>query len=334
MMQPEDDEGGTSEQQPVEVQNRQSTQSATSAHSYSSTRPQSSSSLRNETERGAKFEFDVTNPEVITDKRTQYILYTIFVKVTNPSGKIELYNVQRRYSEFDWIRAKLTESHPGCIVPPLPSKSLFHRTGKKVVDDRLLGLKKFLDLVVSNSNLAEDEDFHKFFKWNRTNFASFLAANKRTTMQDLSSKLEDAMGDILLENVEESNETYEAVKRNLSALSSSLGNLRSISEKMIASHSELSVARSGVVSAITEHSEPSRELKDILLKTSATMQQISVYDSEMEERLKKDLQPFGYYEKMATSVSDAMKARFAHLVRFCDLEKSLESKTQKLEQVL
>jgi len=56
---------------------------------------------------------------------SSYVLYSI---LTKPLG----YEVERRYSDFSWLRDILTREYPGIYVCPV-SECRFHRCQRKLV---------------------------------------------------------------------------------------------------------------------------------------------------------------------------------------------------------
>lgn len=59
----------------------------------------------------------VDNPQKHLETLETYIMFTIttiVAKIDYPENK---YVVQRRYNDFVWLRQKLLECHPFCIIP-------------------------------------------------------------------------------------------------------------------------------------------------------------------------------------------------------------------------
>lgn len=52
------------------------------------------------------------------------------------SADSEAWSVLRRYSDFHILHQILTETHPQCLIPPLPEKTVLTRLSKATVDDR------------------------------------------------------------------------------------------------------------------------------------------------------------------------------------------------------
>ncbi|KAK3648809.1 PX domain-containing protein ypt35 [Elasticomyces elasticus] len=81
-----------------------------------------------------------------------YIVWTITIR-TLYGGDIEL---NKRYSEFDQLRADLVASFPGAeaMIPKLPRKSVVSRFRPKFLDQRKAGLQQFLNCILLNPEFA------------------------------------------------------------------------------------------------------------------------------------------------------------------------------------
>ncbi|MES1915259.1 MAG: hypothetical protein MHM6MM_007234 [Cercozoa sp. M6MM] len=81
--------------------------------------------------------------------------------------------VQRRFSDFEWLRRKLVRRYAGVIVPPLPRKDYLSRNSAATVAERQRLLTRFLRRLVARAPLAHDshvlqflshEQFHTYQK--------------------------------------------------------------------------------------------------------------------------------------------------------------------------
>ena len=66
-----------------------------------------------------------------------YGKYIVYKVITDPFG----WNVQRRYSDFDWLRQLLIKFYPGFNVPPLPKKNA---SSRRFETDFVMKRMKFL----------------------------------------------------------------------------------------------------------------------------------------------------------------------------------------------
>ena len=70
--------------------------------------------------------------------------------------------VERRYSDFEWLKEKLNFLYPGFPVPPISKKGHLRRYDEKHLTKRLIILEKFLNKIASIAELKSDELVHEF----------------------------------------------------------------------------------------------------------------------------------------------------------------------------
>ncbi len=70
----------------------------------------------------------------------------------------------RRYSDFSWLQRKLEqeERYKGCILPPLPSKSVMGKNSQDLVEKRKQELQLYLQILSQHAMIKYDPTF-KFF---------------------------------------------------------------------------------------------------------------------------------------------------------------------------
>eukprot|EP00698_Gefionella_okellyi_P019464 TRINITY_DN5967_c0_g1_i1.p1 TRINITY_DN5967_c0_g1~~TRINITY_DN5967_c0_g1_i1.p1 ORF type:complete len:596 (+),score=165.85 TRINITY_DN5967_c0_g1_i1:1231-3018(+) len=63
------------------------------------------------------------------------------------------FSVIRQFSDFEWLRKKLTEQYPGCFVAPLPEKRSLDFISQEAIREWMTDLQAFLRRVVSHTSL-------------------------------------------------------------------------------------------------------------------------------------------------------------------------------------
>jgi Phox homology (PX) domain protein len=71
-----------------------------------------------------RVEVSVTNPTKVGDGLTAYAVYTVSTKNDDPAYKKDQSIVVRRYSDFQWLRGRLSTLYPGIVLFPLPEKTV------------------------------------------------------------------------------------------------------------------------------------------------------------------------------------------------------------------
>ena len=127
----------------------------------------------------SKYEFSCKKSEknALNDKN-------IKVKVQNPknseksllSSQYTIYEVcteymhwlvQRRYSDFDWLRTILCKFYPRILIPPLPGKKVGNRRFEgDFIEKRMKFLQIFIDEIMKNEELKSNEALYAFLSFN------------------------------------------------------------------------------------------------------------------------------------------------------------------------
>ncbi|KAF5273999.1 hypothetical protein FQA39_LY01114 [Lamprigera yunnana] len=108
----------------------------------------------------------VDNPQKHLDTLETYITFRITTRVARIEFTENEYIVRRRYNEFAWLHQRLLDSHPFCIIPPLPAKHTLigqlDRYSKEFVLVRMKLLNTFLLRVTQHPILSCNEYFKVF----------------------------------------------------------------------------------------------------------------------------------------------------------------------------
>ena len=107
----------------------------------------------------------VTNPTKVGDGLTAYAVYTVSTKNDDPAYKKDQSIVVRRYSDFQWLRGRLSTLYPGIVLFPLPEKTVTTSPFQSdFLEHRRSGLETFLKKVVEHPVLATCEDVVMFLE--------------------------------------------------------------------------------------------------------------------------------------------------------------------------
>ncbi len=99
------------------------------------------------------------------------------------SSELEQLNstVQRRFSEFVWVRQQLQQALPMVVVPALPEKKVVGRFTPELVRSRQRGLQRFLQRCSQNTSITEHVVFQNFLSLTADEFARFKEARNTVT---------------------------------------------------------------------------------------------------------------------------------------------------------
>ena len=102
----------------------------------------------------------ITNSKLIKGGMfsSSYVNYTIVSKPLE-------YTVERRFSDFYWLRNILSREYPGVYLPPMAPKTTGRSFEKEFLDQRHDMLQKFLTLVSEHDELRASIYFSAFLKF-------------------------------------------------------------------------------------------------------------------------------------------------------------------------
>lgn len=116
----------------------------------------------------------IDNPQKHLDTLETYITFRITTKVARIEFEDNEYIVRRRYNDFLWLRLKLIDCHPFCIVPPLPGKhsilGQLDRYSKDFILVRMKALNVFMSRVIQHPILSCNEYLKLFLTAKQTDF--------------------------------------------------------------------------------------------------------------------------------------------------------------------
>lgn len=117
----------------------------------------------------------IDNPQKHLETLETYITFRLTTKVARIEFNDNEYIVRRRYNDFIWLRQKLVECHPFCIIPPLPGKhslmGQLDRYSKDFIIMRMKALNVFINRIVQHPILSCNEHFKVFITAKQSDFA-------------------------------------------------------------------------------------------------------------------------------------------------------------------
>ena len=114
---------------------------------------------------GARLVARVTEPVKIGDGMTAHAAYVVAVDTDMPVFRLPKLRVQRRFSDFTWLRDKLRATFPGIILYPLPDKVVTTSPfNSEFLEHRRAGLDLFLRKTCEHPALRESIDLVAFLQ--------------------------------------------------------------------------------------------------------------------------------------------------------------------------
>jgi len=126
---------------------------------------------------------EVCDPITKEEKFAKHTLYKI--KGSDQDG---LFEVLRRYSDFDRIRSILVSRWPGVFIPPLPPKKTVNNMDAKFIEERRKALDQFCKNIAQKPSLQNSEEFQVFIKSKNTEVEKLLSIFQKFNVEDTISK--------------------------------------------------------------------------------------------------------------------------------------------------
>jgi sorting nexin-7/30/sorting nexin-8 len=74
------------------------------------------------------------------------------------------YTVNRRYSDFEWLRQILSSIYSGNLIPSIPKKKISDRFNETFILKRMRTLEKFLNFLITDPIIRNNEILEEFLK--------------------------------------------------------------------------------------------------------------------------------------------------------------------------
>lgn len=88
----------------------------------------------------------------------------------------KIYEVLRRFSDFEWLYNKLSESsqYKGLIIPPLPDKKYVWNMESTFIEKRREELENFLQIIATHATLKFDQHLKAFLTIDGDEFQNYI----------------------------------------------------------------------------------------------------------------------------------------------------------------
>jgi hypothetical protein len=157
----------------------------------------------------AAFDFKVSEPEQRKGGSTldlSYWIYKVRARTTLAQYSRKDMEVMRRYSDFEWLRAQLSEEFPFCIIPPIPEKAVQGTIDKivgsgvnsKLLEYRQRALRKFLIRVGAHSFLHTSSLLQDFLEMDEAEWERRMKSGKKASSErSIAAASGEGMGSAL-----------------------------------------------------------------------------------------------------------------------------------------
>uniref|UniRef100_A0A1D1Z2J0 Sorting nexin 1 n=1 Tax=Anthurium amnicola TaxID=1678845 RepID=A0A1D1Z2J0_9ARAE len=203
----------------------------------------------------------VTDPVKLGNGVQAYISYRVITKTnfTDYQGQEKI--VIRRYSDFLWLRDRLSEKYKGIFIPPLPEKSAVEkfRFTSEFIEMRRQALDIFINRIASHPDLQQSEELRTFLQEDEEAMERVrsqetgIFKKKPAELMQIFKDVQSKVSDVVLgkeKPVEESTPEYERLKHYIFELEDHLTETQKHAFRLVKRHRELGQSLSDFGKAI------------------------------------------------------------------------------------
>ncbi|KAL7096575.1 hypothetical protein ACP275_10G086800 [Erythranthe tilingii] len=204
----------------------------------------------------------VSDPAKMGTGVQSYISYKVITKTNLPEYEGPEKIVIRRYSDFIWLRDRISEKYKGVFIPPLPEKSTVEkfRFSAEFIEMRRQALDVFVNRIASHHELQQSEDLRIFLQADEQTMErarsqeTGIFKKKPTDLMQIFKDVQSRVSDVVLgkeKPVEESNPEYEKLKNYIFQLEDHLAEAQKHAYRLVKRHRELGQSLSDFGKAVT-----------------------------------------------------------------------------------
>ncbi|KAL0736483.1 hypothetical protein Bca4012_012693 [Brassica carinata] len=299
----------------------------------------------------------VTDPVKLGNGVQAYISYRVITKTNLPEYQGPEKIVIRRYSDFVWLRDRLSEKYKGVFVPPLPEKSAVEsivwkicylekfRFSAEFIEMRRAALDIFVNRIASHPELQQSEDLRTFlqadeetmerFRFQETGIFNKKPADFMQMFRDVQSKVSDAV--LGKEKpVEETTPEYEKLKHYIFELENHLAEAQKHAYRLVKRHRELGQSLLDFGKAVKLlgacEGEPTGKLFSDL-GTKSELVSIKL-QKEAQQVLMNFEEPLKDYVRYVQSIKATIAERGAAFKQHCELAETTKLKEINLDKLM
>ncbi|CAH0555436.1 unnamed protein product [Brassicogethes aeneus] len=206
----------------------------------------------------------IDNPQKHLDTLETYITFRITTRVARIEFIDNEYIVRRRYNDFIWLRQRLLECHPFCIIPPLPGKhslmGQLDRYSKEFIILRMKALNVFIRRIAQHPILSCNEHFKVFITAQPSEFS--VHRKNRPKSDNIKTNISHANSSH--SNFKNRHLEFDKTKTYLNTLSEKLASIEKISSRINKDRAEFITELNSYHPIYTSWATSEPELSDIL----------------------------------------------------------------------
>ncbi|KAJ8945123.1 hypothetical protein NQ318_001588 [Aromia moschata] len=280
----------------------------------------------------------IDNPQKHLETLETYITFRITTRVARIEFSDNEYVVRRRYNDFLWLRQKLLECHPFCIIPPLPGKhslmGQLDRYSKDFILLRMKALNVFITRITQHPILSCNNHFKTFLTAKQSDFN--LHRRQKTPVELKVRTLSHANSShAILKN---RHIEFDKIKTYLTTLSEKLSSIEKISSRINKERSEYVTELNSYHPIFTTWATSEPELSELLQNIGNAMERSSAaqnalvqsYNTTVSNPIKDFLT---YIDVVQETIRKRESYQYAYEISMEELSKRHSEKDKLLKKV-
>ncbi|CAN6439178.1 unnamed protein product [Victoria cruziana] len=289
----------------------------------------------------------VTDPVKLGNGVQAYISYRVITKTNFPEYQGPEKIVIRRYSNFVWLRDKLSEKNKGIFIPPLPEKSAVEkfRFSAEFIELRRRALDIFVNRIASHPQLQQSEDLRIFLQEDEDTMERArslemgIFKKKPADLMQMIKEVQTRVTDVVLgkeKPVEESDPEYEKLKQYVFELEEHLAEAQKQAFRLVKRHRELGQSLSDFGKAVKllgacEGNSLGKAFSDFGMKAEILSYKLQ---NEADSVLMNFEEPLKDYVRAVQSIKATMADRANAFRQQCELTETAKLKEINLERLM
>lgn len=260
----------------------------------------------------------ISEPKIVDEGffKRKFMSYEVLTPLMN-------WNVQRRYSDFLWMRNMIVVTCPGSYVPPLPPRKIVGNFSVKFIRKRHKFLEDFLKGVLRDPYLRSSQDLVVFLKEDNNNqFEVYKTSRLKTKKIQAFDEVQSFEGDTIC-NFSEDNELFSCLDDYFNISSQLEEEFKTTTKSLIKSTEKLSQTISEFSNLVEELRIVEEQLpnnyknEDLFEKFQNSLIKWSAHEEINARNLEIDFKlHFLYKIKEKTEMRELLKQREFHLERY------------------
>ncbi|XP_058088936.1 sorting nexin 1 [Magnolia sinica] len=289
----------------------------------------------------------VTDPVKLGNGVQAYISYRVITKTNLPEYQGQEKIVIRRYSDFVWLRDRLSEKYKGIFIPPLPEKSAVEkfRFSAEFIEMRRQALDIFVNRIASHPELQQSEDLRTFLQEDEETMdrsrsqETGIFKKKPADFMQIFKDVQSKVSDVVLgkeKPVEESTPEYEKLKHYIFELEEHLAEAQKQAFRLVKRHRELGQSLSDFGKAVKllgacEGKSLGKAFSDLGTKSEALSMKLQ---NEAHNLLMNFEEPLKDYVRAVQSIKVTMADRANAFRQQCELAETTRLKEINLDKLM